>query len=391
MQDTFETIVLGLGAMGSAAVYQLARRGNRVLGLDQFSPPHNYGSSHGETRIIRQALGEGEAYVPLVLRSYELWHEIEKEIGQEILTVTGGLVLESRRSNAIMHGRRNFLDQTIRCAKRFDIRHEILEAKEIRQRYPQFTVTDERGYFEYETGYLKPELCVRAQLNLAERYQARIQINEKVLAISHGGPGAKITIETDRGVYHTEKLVLAAGAWIHRFLDPPYSGHFKIHRQVMYWFDVQDVSRTAFSLGQFPIFIWIVGSDGDCVFYGFPSLDGQTVKMASEQYARATTPEKVDRDISEEEKESMFKTYVHGRLPAIVNVCSRAETCLYTTTSDSNFVIDFYPAHKGIVIASPCSGHGFKHSAAIGEVLAELIIVGKSKIDISSFRMERFA
>jgi sarcosine oxidase len=390
MQHTFETIVLGLGAMGSAAVYQLARRGNRVLGLDQFSPPHNQGSSHGDTRIIRQALGEGDAYVPLVLRSYELWREIEKEIGQQILTITGGLVLENWRSDAVMHGRRNFLDETLRCAKRFNIRHEILEAKEIRQRYPQFAVTDERGYFEYETGYLKPELCIQAQLNLAERFGAWFQTNEKVLSISHGRPGAKITIETDRGVYHTEKIIIAAGSWIHRFLDPPYSGHFKIHRQVMYWFNIQDAARAAFSVGPFPIFIWIFERNGDYVFYGFPSLDGKTVKMASEQYARVTTPEKVDRNISEEEKESMFKTYVQERLPDIANVCSRAESCLYTTTSDSNFVIDFYPGHKGIVIASPCSGHGFKHSAAIGEVLAQLVIDGKSKIDINSFRMERF-
>jgi sarcosine oxidase len=391
MQNTFETIVLGLGAMGSAAVYQLARRGNRVLGLDQFSPPHHYGSSHGETRIIRQALGEGQAYVPLVLRSYELWREIEKETGQELLIITGGLVLESQRSNATMHGRRNFLDQTIRCAQRFDIRHQILEAKEIRRRYPQFAVTDESGYFEYETGYLKPELCIQAQLHLAEGFGARIQINEKVLSVSHGGPGTKITIETDRGLYHTEKFVIAAGAWIHRFLDLPYSGHFKIHRQVMYWFNVRDDSRAAFAVGQFPIFIWIFQRDTDCVFYGFPSLDGKTVKIASEQYARFTTPEKVGRKISEREKKSMFRTYVHGRLPAVVNLCSRAETCLYTTSSDSNFVIDFYTGHNGIVIASPCSGHGFKHSAAIGEVLAELVTDGKSKIDISSFKMERFA
>src|SRR5918992_3054946 len=228
MQHTFETIVLGLGAMGSAAVYQLARRGNRVLGLDQFSPPHNQGSSHGDTRIIRQALGEGDAYVPLVLRSYELWREIEKEIGQQILTITGGLVLENWRSDAVMHGRRNFLDETLRCAKRFNIRHEILEAKEIRQRYPQFAVTDERGYFEYETGYLKPELCIQAQLNLAERFGAWFQTNEKVLSISHGRPGSKITIETDRGVYHTEKVIIAAGPWIDRFVDRPYSGYFKI-------------------------------------------------------------------------------------------------------------------------------------------------------------------
>ena len=374
--------------MGSAAVYQLARRGNRVLGIDQFSPPHHNGSSHGETRIIRQAIGEGEEYVPLVLRSYELWHEIENEIGKEMLTTTGGLVLESRHAAAVLHGRRNFLDQTIHCARKFNIRHEILAAQDIKLLYPQFAITDERGYFEYETGYLKPELCIRAQLSLAEKCGAMLQMNEKVLCIKDTGD--KIIVETESAVYATERLVAAAGAWITRFLDPPYSGHFKVYRQVMYWFNIQDNSRAQFSVGKFPIFIWILGQGGD-FFYGFPSLDGKMIKVASEQYADVTTPGEVDRQVAEKEKESMYKTYVRGRLPEIGSACGKAETCLYTTTPDSNFVIDFYPGQERIVVASPCSGHGFKHSAAIGEVLAELVIDGKSKIDVSRFSIKRFA
>ena len=142
MQNNVDTIVLGLGAMGSAAIYQLAKRGHSVLGIDQFSPPHYYGSSHGETRIIRQAIGEGEQYVPLALRSYELWREIEREAGKELLVVTGGLVLERQHSKTIMHGRRNFLAQTMQCVRQFNIRHEILEPQEIRKRYPQFAVTN---------------------------------------------------------------------------------------------------------------------------------------------------------------------------------------------------------------------------------------------------------
>ena len=133
MVNNFDTIVCGLGAMGSAAVYQLAKRGNKVLGLDRFSPPHANGSSHGESRIIRQAIGEGEDYVPLVLRSYELWREIENETGKELLTITGGLTLESQKSEAVMHGRPDFLDQAIRCAEKFNIRHEILETADIRK------------------------------------------------------------------------------------------------------------------------------------------------------------------------------------------------------------------------------------------------------------------
>ena len=169
MVKKFDTIVCGLGAMGSAAVYQLAKRGNKVLGLDRFSPPHANGSSHGESRIIRQAIGEGEEYVPLVLRSYELWREIEKATGKELLTITGGLTLESQNSEAVMHGRRDFLDQAIRCAEKFNIRHEILETADIRKRYPQFAVTDEHAYFEYETGFLRPELCIETQLHLARK------------------------------------------------------------------------------------------------------------------------------------------------------------------------------------------------------------------------------
>src|SRR4030095_15085385 len=174
MVKNFDTIVVGLGAMGSAALYQLTKRGNRVLGLDRFSPPHAHSSAHGESRIIRQAIGEGEEYVPLVLRSYELWREIEKATGSELLTITGGLTLESQNSEGVMHGRRDFLDQAIRCAAKFDIRHEILETPDIRKRFPQFAVTDERAYFEYETGFLRPELCIEAQRVLASTNAAGV-------------------------------------------------------------------------------------------------------------------------------------------------------------------------------------------------------------------------
>ena len=183
--------------MGSAAVYQLAKRGNKVLGLDQFSPPHDSGSSHGESRIIRQAIGEGEEYVPLVLRSYELWREIENETGKKLLTITGGLTLESQNSEAVMHGRRDFLDQAIRCADKFNIRHEVLETADIRKRYPQFAVTDERAYFEYETGFLRPELCIEAQLHLARKHGAVVQTDETVVSVETRGDSG-VTVETSR-------------------------------------------------------------------------------------------------------------------------------------------------------------------------------------------------
>ena len=389
MVNNFDTIVVGLGAMGSAAVYQLAKRGNKVLGLDRFSPPHANGSSHGESRIIRQAIGEGEEYVPLVLRSYELWREIEKETGTDLLTITGGLTLESQNSEAALHGRRDFLDQAIRCAEKFNIRHEILETADIKKRYPQFAVTDERAYFEYETGFLRLELCIEAQLHLARKHGAVVQTAEPVLSIESSG-ASEVTVKTSRGVYHAEKAIITAGPWISRFLPPAYAHLFKVSRQVMYWFDITEDCRSTFAAPGFPIFIWIFAEGGEFGFYGFPTLDGKTIKIATEQFTAITDPDHVQRTVTREEEQSMYRDYVQGRLPGISDRCGAAASCLYTTTPDSNFAIDVHPDNDRIIFASPCSGHGFKHSAAIGEALAEQVIDGKSKIDISSFSLKRF-
>ena len=285
MQNNVDTIILGLGAMGSAAIYQLAKRDHKVLGIDQFSPPHHYGSSHGETRIIRQAIGEGEEYVPLALRSYELWREIEREAGKELLAITGGLILERQQSNSMMHGRRNFLAQTIQCATRFNIRHEILETQDIRKRYPQFAVTNEFGYFEYETGYLRSEFCIQAQLHLAKRHGAKLQTNEKVLSI-HPDRFNRVMVKTDRAAYGADKLIIAAGSWVTQFLDLSYAQYFRVYRQVMFWFKIQNDLQNQFLPGKLPIFIWVFEIGGETVFYGFPSLDGKTIKIASELYAK---------------------------------------------------------------------------------------------------------
>ena len=389
METGFDAIVIGLGAMGSAALYQLAKRGKNVLGIDRFSPPHHFGSTHGESRIIRQAVGEGEQYVPLVLRSYELFRAIEKETGIELLTVTGGLTLESRQSETVMHGRQNFLDEAIRCAQKFNIRHEILEPEEIKRRYPQFAVTNERGYFEYDTGYLRPELCVETQLRLAQNYGAVVQPHEKVIAILPRG-NSEVTVRTSCTVYTAEKVVVTAGPWISEFLPPAHRQFFKVYRQVMYWFEIHDRFLSMFLPGQFPIFIWIFEQGRQFGFYGFPSLDGKTIKVASEQYDVVTAPDEVDRSVSDAEKHAACADYVKGRLPGLSDRCESAMTCLYTTTPDANFVIDLHPECDRIIIASPCSGHGFKFSAAIGEALAELVVDGASKIDISGFSIKRF-
>ena len=389
MANNFDTIVFGLGAMGSAALYQLAKRGNKALGLDRFPPPHDNGSSHGESRIIRQAIGEGEEYVPLVLRSYDLWREIENETGKDLLTITGGLTLESQSSEGVLHGRPDFLDQAIRCAEKFNIRHEILETADIKRRYPQFAVTDERAYFEPETGFLRPELCIEAQLHLARQHGAAVHTDEAVVSVESRGDSA-VTVKTRRSAYVAAKVIVTAGAWIARFLPPAYARLFKVSRQVMYWFDIGEDRRSTFAAPGFPIFIWIFGKGGEFGFYGFPTLDGKTIKIATEQFTATSDPDQARRAVGTEEKQSMYRNYVQGRLSEISDRCGTATRCLYTTTPDSNFVIDAHPENDRIMIASPCSGHGFKHSAAIGEALAEQVIDGKSRIDITSFSLKRF-
>jgi sarcosine oxidase len=358
-------------------------------GLERFSLPHANGSSHGESRIIRQAIGEGEDYVPLVLRSYQLWREIETETGKELLTITGGLTLESQKSTAVMHGRRDFLDQAIRCAEKFDIRHEILDAPEIRKHYPQFAVADERAYYEHETGFLKPELCIEAQLHLARKHGAIVQPDEPIVSVESRGASG-VAVQTSRGAYCAERVIVTAGPWIAGFLPPAYAHLFKVSRQVMYWFDIREDYRSTFAPPGFPIFIWIFAKGDEFGFYGFPTLDGKTVKVATEQFTMRADPDHVQRAVSLEEEQSMYRDYVQGRLPGLSGRCRATATCLYTTTPDSNFIIDVHPDDDRIRIASPCSGHGFKHSAAIGEALAEQAIDGQSKIDISSFSMKRF-
>ena len=269
----FEVIIIGLGAMGSAAAYQLAKKEVKVLGLDQFSPPHNLGSTHGETRITRQAIGEGAEYVPLAIRSYELFREVESETGTDLLTITGGLIISKGAGHTSLHGNSGFIEETVSAAKKFGLKHRILSADEINKEFPQFNLDgDELGYFEDEMGFLRPENCVASQLALAEKYGAKIGRNEKVLEIK---PETNLVeVITDQNHYSAEKIIISAGAWIKDFVENPYQDLFKIYRQVFYWFDVAE-NYEQFKLGKFPIFIWEFGRWENDFVYGFPAIDGR--------------------------------------------------------------------------------------------------------------------
>ena len=273
-------------------------------------------------------------------------------------------------------------------ADKSGIRHEILETAEIKKRFPEFAVTAERAYFEYETGFVRPELCIAAQLSLAREHGAFVQTGEIVQAVE--GRGAEVTVRTSRGEYLGDRVIVSAGPWIGNFLPPTHSHLFKIYRQVMFWFDIKENYLSDFEPPRFPIFIWIFGTGPEFGFYGFPSLDGRSIKVATERFTETIEPDGTRSVVTSDEKRSMYDQFLRDRLPGISDRCRKAVSCLYTMTPDSNFVIDVHPQDDRILLASPCSGHGFKHSAAIGEALAQKVIDGQSKIDLGSFGLNRF-
>ena len=382
----FDVIVVGLGAMGAAATWQLALTGAHTLGLDRFDPPHMRGSTHGDTRITRLAIGEGSQYVPLVQRSHRLWRAIEAETGHSLLHITGGLIVGLTASSG--SGAMGFQQSTAAIAQRFGIAHEDLGGAELGRRFPQFAFTpNEVGYYEPSAGYVRPEADVAAQLQLAGKYGADLRTGERVLGFE--AVDGHLRVSTDRGTYLAAKLVLTTGPWVSEFL-PEYHDLFRVFRQVLYWFDLKEPD-TYELYHRMPIFIWEVDGSQGLGLYGFPAIDGPRggLKLATEQYLVSTSADQPQAPVDDAEIAAMHRSLVADRLPGLSARCVKAVTCLYTVTPDHGFVIDRHPGHDNVIVASPCSGRGFKHSAAIGEILAQLATRGNSDLDISQFSFDR--
>jgi len=369
--------------MGSAVCFQLAARGISVIGVDQYKPPHPYGSTHGDTRITRLAVGEGPEYVPLVRRSHELWREIEEQTGARLLTQSGGVILSRPASP--------FFEATRALARRFGIEHERLSNADLRERFPMFAIDDDtEGYYEPEAGNVRPEAAVRAQLELARRHGAELRFGEHAHDWAASGNG--VTVTTDAGIYGAEQLVLCAGPWIPQ-LFPEGREIFAIHRQLLYWFPILDGYE---QLRDMPIFVWDFGGERSGFvhlhgFYGFPAADGPGggIKLAAESYESTTTPDGQQHPATRAEIADMYRDYVQAQLPWLGPEPVRTVSCLYTCTHGSRFVIDRHPAQDAVLIVSPCSGHGFKHSAAIGEAVARWVSSGATEadVDLSAFRL----
>jgi sarcosine oxidase len=386
--STYDVAVVGLGAAGAATLYQLARRRIRVVGIDRFSPPHVYGSTHGDTRITREAIGEGEAYTPLVQRSHAIWRELEAETGEDLLTQCGGLVIEAAGGGAAGHHRHEFLSSTIACARLYGIRHELLSAADMKQRFPQFGLDGtESAYYEPSAGFVRPERCVGTQLAVAERHGAHIRRDERVLDVERSRGGVRV--RTDRGAVEAERVVLAVGPWVRDFVGADRLRLFNVYRQVLTWFELSPDAGDH-TPGAMPVFIWGL-QDGNA-FYGFPAIDGtREVKVADEKLESPTTADEAALDVEDGEPRALYDSILSVRLPGLSSRCVRAARCLYTVTPDANFVVDEHPDIDGVLLVSPCSGHGFKHSAGLGEAIAERLTTGSSDVDLSPFRLDRFA
>jgi sarcosine oxidase len=381
MTTAFDVIVAGLGGMGSAAAHQLAARGVRVLGLDQFTPPHDKGSSHGKSRVIRQAYYEDPAYVPLLLRAYELWEQLERESGEKLLTITGGLMIGAPGS-AVVTG-------SLRSAKEHGLAHELLDTAQIRKRFPPIQPDSNTvALYESKAGFVRPEQAVGAHLDCAARRGATLCFEEEV--VSWEASAGHVKVKTTRGSWEAGQLVITAGPWLPGMaagLNLP----FAIERQVQFWFEPVG-GIEPFLPDRFPIYIWET-EDGVCP-YGFPAIDGPDggVKVAIHHgpIATACTPQTIDRTVRDDEIQKM-RACIAGKIPALDGRCLGAITCMYTNTPDGHFVIDRHPAHANAWVVSPCSGHGFKFCPVIGEIVADLVERGQTRHDIALFRLGRLS
>jgi sarcosine oxidase len=369
-----DIVVCGLGVMGSAALLALARRGTRVLGLERYAPGHDRGSSHGATRVIRLAYWEHPSYVPLLRRAYVLWREIEAAAGRKLLHITG-IAEIGPPDGALVRG-------TLAAAHLHDIAHEPLTAHALMRRFPAFRLPgDFVAVYQPDGGFLEAEPSVRAMAALAQEAGADIRVGETIRAIAPRGDDVRI--ETDRGVIDAGAAIITAGAWTKALL-PDLPVALRATRQVMAWFTPE--RPELFAPDRFPVFL--LENDGG-LHYGFPAF-GAGVKIARHHHRdQSVDPDRYDRAVSSDD-EALIRSVLVDFIPGADGPRVAAETCLYTMTPDGDFVIDQMPGAPQLIVASPCSGHGFKFAPAIGEILADLATRGDTAHDISRFRLSRF-
>jgi sarcosine oxidase len=374
MSNPYDAIIIGLGGMGSAAAWQLARRGVRVLALEQYALGHDRGSSHGHTRIIRQAYYEHPGYVPLVRRAYQGWYELEQRHGVHLLTSCPCLTIGPAEGELVAGVRRS--------ASEHGLPIDDLSPQELARRYPAFRFGSEVvGVLEHTAGFLYVDRCVQAQLDEARRLGAELRAPEAVVDW-HATPSG-VTVRTAAGEYQAARLVVTAGPWAGQLLGQ-YGASLRVMRQVVLWLGVSD--EALFRRDRFPIFI---AESAGGYFYGLPALDSRGLKIARHYGAEELAgPELVDRAVTPAD-EVAVRSFVRAHLPAADGASRQASVCLYTLTPDRHFLIDVHPETPAVVLAAGFSGHGFKFAPVVGEVIADLAMNGRTEWPIERFRLDR--
>lgn len=373
---TYDVAVIGLGAMGSAALFNLARQGRRVIGLEQFEPGHDRGSSHGESRIIRLSYFEHPSYVPLARRAMEKWRELERLGGQTILTVTG--VLEAGYPGCPV------VEGSLEASRLHGLDHDVLSAADINRRFPAFSLPEHwTGLYQPEGGFLRPELAIRQFVGLAQEHGAQVRTGTRVVAIEPFGAGLRV--RTERETVEAGSVIVAAGAWISDFA-PELKPRLTLTRQVLGWFE--PLRPSAFTPDRCPVYI--LESEEDAC-YGFPDFAGTGVKAASHRKGVSLSSADHLAQDGNAGDEAQIRRMLALAMPDANGPLKAMRTCMYTRTPDEDFVIDRSSVDPRIILASPCSGHGFKFASVIGEVLADLALGRTSGSDISRFRLDRFA
>jgi len=371
----FDVIVVGAGGMGSATAFELARRGRSVLALEQFPLVHDRGSSHGHTRIIRRAYYEHPAYVPLVRRAFERWHDLEQRTGRHLLTECDCLSI-GPPDGEVVNG-------VMATAREHGLEVERFDAGGLAKRFPQFRVPPEfAGVLERNAGFLYVEECVRAHLEQATKLGATIRSEEPVASWSSDGHA--VTVTTARDTYHAAALVLTAGPWAGRLLAA-HGAELRVMRQTMLWFATAGDER--FRRDVFPIFLAETPAGP---FYGLPVIDPRGLKVARHYGApELNSPVEIERALRPDD-EPPVRRFLDAFLPEVNGALRHGETCIYTLTPDRHFLIDLHPEYRNVAVAAGFSGHGFKFASVVGEVLAGLVEAGRTRWAIDMFRFGRF-
>ncbi len=364
-----DVAVVGLGAMGSAALWRLASRRADVVGFERFEPGHDRGSSHGESKVIRPAY-YGEPYVELLEAVVPLWKQLERETSANLLTVTGGLL--------ITHAGSGLFASMLEHARQRNLEHEVLDAVRLRRRYPQHRIEDtDVAIYEVSAGLIRPEVCVRAAVARAVQMGARVKTNCRVEAIEDTGEGVRI--RTSDGWLRFRHAVISAGSWLAQ-LVPGLPVPLQIERQVLAWFRPNDVAM--FSMERFPVFVCEIAPGQ--TRYGFPTLDGQTIKLAVHHEGSITSSDTIDRDVSESDVRPI-EDFVRQALPDVEPHAIRTQVCMYTNTPGERFLIGSPVGRPAVTILGVCSGHGFKFAPVAGEIAADLALDGRTRFDLSAF------